>query len=156
MKYLNLFLICLICWSLPIAGCTRSLGPKPDGLPSLVPITLTVTQDAQPLADAKVAFIPADGAKNWFTGGTTDSNGQIVAHTYGTHKGSPLGKFKVIVTKEVQEESGTEVNAINPKTFSLVESQYGQVTTTPLEIEVVKSSKTFTVDVGKAVREKRP
>ena len=155
--------ICLLCFVLVIAGCVRSYGPRPDGLPRLVPVTIIVSQEGQPLAEAVVTLTPADGGRNWFTGGTTDSNGRVAVHTYGTHRGSPAGKFKVIVTKDSYEnmkeyqaamDRGDKVAArrINVKMFSFVEAQYGDAATTPLEIEVTKKTKILNVDAGPAVK----
>ena len=153
--------ICFLCFILVIAGCARSYGPKPDGLPRLVPVTITVSQEGQPLVEAAVTLTPADGSRNWFTGGTTDSNGRVAVHTYGTHRGSPTGKFKVTVSKYIYEnmeeyqaalDRGEEAEAaakrIRVKMFSFVEDRYGDVTTTPLEIEVTTKTKTLSVDAG--------
>ena len=147
-------------------GCGPSLGPRPAGLPNLVPVTITVTQDGQPLADASISLEPADDAKNWFAGGMTNSSGQVAIATYGTNKGAPIGKYKVVVTKTINEgldmynaamakDDKAAADKIDVKIFSCVEAKYGDAKTTPLALEIVKGTKDYTVDAGKAVKDRQ-
>lgn len=162
MKIPSCFLVLPIL-TLSLSGCGTS---KPEGFPDLVRATITVTQEGQPLADAVITLTPSDGGKNWAIGGTTDSTGKLALRTYGTHDGAPLGKFKVAVTKEIHEgleeyqaamdrEDQAAANKAVVKAFSVVEATYGSASTTPLEIEIVKGTTNYQVDVGKAVKEPR-
>ena len=162
MRFFNRWSICFL-WSLFVIGCGAK-GPRPDGFPALVPVTVTVNQEGQPLADAQVSLVPSDGAKNWFSGGTTDSGGNVTVTTYGAHSGAPVGKYKVVVSKEVHEgleeyqaamarEDEAAARRIDVKVFACVEAPYREAATTPLEIEVVKGTKNYSVDVGKIVKE---
>jgi len=164
MKHLNYFSLLFIVFML--MGCGPSLRPRPGGLPTLAPVSITVTQEGQPLADAQISLVPSDGSKNWFVGGTTDASGKVAVTTYGTQRGAPLGKYKVAVTKELHEgleeyqaalakEDQAAANKIDVKLFSCVEAKYGAAATSPLDIESVKGTKDYAVDVGKAVKELR-
>ena len=148
MKKSLLLLLCLV----PLAGCTKNAVP--DGLPKLVPITLTITQEGVPLSGAVVSLV---GDAQFAAGGVTDDNGRAVLSTHGRYKGSPLGKFKVCVVKTDSDpfpEPGTpEFAARKPRqTYTFVERQYTQSETTPLEIDVT-GPLTITLDVGKAVKD---
>ncbi|MDR1493745.1 MAG: hypothetical protein LBT05_13640 [Planctomycetaceae bacterium] len=161
-------------WSIVILflffGCGRSHFPK--YLPRLYPCEITVIQDNKPLADAIVAlqFTDLSRPKNgqlWFPMGTTNNDGQAVIHTNAQYDGSPLGTYKVLVSKTKQgpskygspppketpqydkweELSSDEVRSW----FGLVEEKFNQAEQTPYEIKIQKGKNKLTVDVGKAV-----
>ena len=152
---LLLFLVTLI-------GCTKT--NTPDGFPKLVSVTLTLTQDGTPLAGAIVSLA---GDCQFSIGGVTDAKGCVVLYTHGQHKGAPLGKYKVRVTK-TETEPGPPAPPLGtpeymtfmqeaqkrppPKTYTLVEKQYTQAETTPLELDIT-GPLTQTLDVGKVVRD---
>jgi len=144
-------------------GCTKT--NVPDGFPKLIPVTLTLAQDGTPLAGATVSL---NGDSQFSVGGVTDARGNVILYTHGKHKGAPLGKYKVRVTKTESDPgppspksfSGPEFEAWRkeyghlppPKTYTLVEKQYTQVATTPLEIDVT-GPLTQTLDVGRMVKD---
>ena len=113
-----------------------------------------------------VRLLSMDG-NTWNTLGVTDTSGKATVYTLDRHKGAVPGKYKVIVSKE-EYDSGDPLppeyrqgQPVPPEvlrglrpvaSYNLVEAQYGSETTTPLEIEVSKGTRTHTVDVGKAVR----
>jgi len=149
-----------------LAGCGSST-PRPAGFPDTVSCVITITQEGSPLAGASVSLIPADGAKDWLFGATTDTSGNAKIFTYGTAEGAPRGKYKVVVTKTESEsskftmpdESDTVAlaqyyrNIENERlnSYTLIEPVYTNADTTPLELEITgKTTETF--DVGKKVR----
>ncbi|MDR1957446.1 MAG: hypothetical protein LBQ54_00080 [Planctomycetaceae bacterium] len=79
--------------------------------------------------------------------------------TYG-YEGTPLGKYKVVVTKNIQDnlvyaESSTGTKEVVGWTsYRTVEPNFSDAKTTPHEIEITGKDKKFevTFDVGKAVR----
>ena len=161
MKQSILILLCL----LTIAGCTKN--NVPDGLPELVSVTLTFTQDGVPLTGATVSLIDPNGGVPFVVGGTTNAKGNVVLHTHGRHKGAPLAKFKIRIEKTesdprpIPPDVGTpefeayrkEMESLPPqKMYSLVEKQYTQVETTPLELDIT-GPLTRTFDIGKAVKD---
>lgn len=143
-------------------GCSQS---RPDGLPDLVPVTLSFTQDGVPLSGATVSLVDLNGTVEFTVGGTTDESGTVEIYTHGLYQGAPLGKFKIRVAKTESDprppmppERGPEYDRYiaemqknPPKTYTLVEKQYTRPTTTPLEIEITEPTK-LTLDVGKAVK----
>jgi uncharacterized protein YfaS (alpha-2-macroglobulin family) len=149
-------------------GCTAQ--SVPDGLPKLVPVTLTITQEGKPLAGAVVSLVDPGGGIQFAVGGTTDAQGNVVLHTHGKHKGAPLGKFKVRVVKTETDQLpphlqtapnmrspefgaySREIEKLPPqKTYTLIEKRYTQSNTTPLELDIT-GPLTTTLDIGKAVR----
>jgi len=167
MRTLSLFSLVLLC----VVGCSRQ--KLPDGMPKPYPVTMTVTQDGKPLADAMVLLSHVDG--QWPAQGVSDSNGVIKTfYTNSKYPGVVAGQFKVCVRKvekvyaidpkdippeptDLQEKYAWRMkyqeNRIPPKEYDLVETNYADPKTTPLELEVSSDKKNNpTFDVGKAVK----
>ena len=127
-------------------GCSQD--NRPEGLPKLYPVTLTILQDDQPLYNALV-FLHTENESDakWTVSSVTDAEGKAIIVTHGQFRGSPAGKFKVCVRKaEVDEESRGV-----PKLIHYVDTKFGDPKKTPLEIEVPESKKmtTLTLNVHK-------
>jgi len=144
---------------LPLFGCGEKLPP---GMPTPVRCEIFVTQDGNPLEGAMVRLLPMDGG-TWVAIGSTDASGKATVYTMDRYKGAVPGKYKVAVNKSETEEvppAGSEAyRRIESRggsldSFNLVEEQYGDAQTTPLEIEVKRGMPTHMVDVGEAVRVK--
>jgi len=145
MQFHRLLLISLLLL-VTCAGCFG--GPqKPAGLPELHPLTLTLTQDGQPLADAIVSLKSLDNANIWAVGGTSDTQGAVKVMTAGDFPGAPAGQYKVTVIK-----TETEVNGKIKTDYSVIDQKLISSTTTLLEVDVTPGKNTATLDVGKAVR----
>jgi len=144
-------------------GCTGG-DSKPEGLPDLHAVTLTVTQDGSPLAGASVQLVPADPSSNkWVSGGTTDADGNAEIKTHGKFPGAPAGKYKVTISKTLTEDLNPEADANDPmaekktKIYDLVDLKFGAAATTTAEIEVVAGSNSpEPIDVGAAIKEAQP
>jgi hypothetical protein len=149
-----LFIVVLI-----LGGCSDS--GKPSDLPSLYPCTITVTQDGLPLAEAAVELVSTDpaGAK-YRAASITGKDGKVSMTTYG-FSGVPIGKYKVVISKNIQDDL---VYADNPSTgqkeitsfqkYQTVEPKFSSAETTPHEIEITgKDKKTDHIfDVEKSVK----
>ncbi|MDR2440634.1 MAG: hypothetical protein LBE12_14830 [Planctomycetaceae bacterium] len=143
-----------------VFGCTPSNHP-PD-LPDLYPCSIIITQENQPLANALVELIPLDQTNwKWRTSAVTDMSGTAVLLTYG-FPGSLPGTFKVIITKNIDDDlvykndDEKEKTIASYNTYSMIEKQYSRAETTPHTIEIIPNKKgtTITLDVGKAIRER--
>ncbi len=150
-RFLLLFVSFLL---LTTSGC----GEKyPDGMPKLYKVSLTITQEGKPLSGANVTLASEDPAFKWTVGGVTDNNGVVVLKTHGKYTGAPVGKYKLCVKKYVMEgelQSMKNPGAPPPKDYNLVEAEYAQPKTTPLEIEIQAGRNSFEpYDVGQAVKE---
>ncbi|MDR0610027.1 MAG: hypothetical protein LBG58_07960 [Planctomycetaceae bacterium] len=139
------------------SGCNKN-SSQPNDLPKLYPCIITITQDDKPLKDAAVELVAEDRSNAKYKPVTkTDAEGKAVMSTYG-YKGTPAGKYKVVVSKDVDDDfvygtSSTgdkEVQKYN--TYRTVEPKYSDVKTTPHEIEVVAGKNEFSLDAGKSVR----
>ena len=151
MKLASCFISFLVIMS--FVGCSEKL---PDGMPKLVKVSLTFTQDGKPLTEATVALHPEGSSSQWTVGGVTDNHGVVVLKTHGNYTGVPEGKYKICVQKFVREgELQTMANpgAPPPKDYNLVESQYAHKNDTPLSVEIIPGSKYPPFDLGKAVKE---
>ena len=99
------------CILLLAAGCTQQ---RPDGLPKLYPVSLRVVQEGKPLDGASLVLRTADAdALPWTIGGKTDDSGTLVLWTHGKYKGVPAGKFKVVVSKIVNEGEEEYLDALD-------------------------------------------
>ncbi|MDR0871050.1 MAG: carboxypeptidase-like regulatory domain-containing protein [Planctomycetaceae bacterium] len=154
------FLFTVLC-VLFLSGCGDDSRPK--DLPALYPCSLTITQEGgKPLDGATVELKPLDGGTRYNPLQFTDANGVAVMTTY-TFNGVPAGKYKVLVTKNIEEETTTtdkntgEPVVVGGAKYRYVEKIYSDVQTTPLEIEITGKEKKVvqTFDVGKAIKEGR-
>jgi hypothetical protein len=158
---LSLFAALLIC-----SGCGK---PLPPDLPKLYPVSMTITQEDKPLAEAVVFMINDDPASKWTAGGITNQSGTVKLRTNGQFNGVPLGKYKITVRKtespdrtllnEISESEQPQEYArinkqIEEKTFELVEEQFSDFQTSPLSVEITPDKSTFKIDVGKPVQRK--
>ena len=150
---------------LAAAGCG---GPKkPDGLPALYPLTIHVTQEGKPLADATVSLVTPDGSMKWVVGGVTNADGNAKMVTHGKFDGAPEGNFSVMILKTINE-GVDEYNAamtqgdtaaakkIEVNMWQLVGDDYTLPKTTPIKVDVKKNTKLLEVDAGPAVKIKKP
>lgn len=150
------FILSLAFLFLSSAGCSEL---RPEGMPKLHPVTITIIQDGKPLEGASVVLTPVEPANvKWFSGGETDSRGIVTPRVHGKYKGSPAGRYFVSVSKTETEPTPPEkldtdfvansYNLIDPKFRESPELQ---------EIEVVSSGKNaWTLDVGPTVRQLVP
>ncbi|MDR2115807.1 MAG: hypothetical protein LBP87_05435 [Planctomycetaceae bacterium] len=176
-KIFVLFLIFLgICC---YGGCARH--SLPSDLPNLVSVTITVTQEGKPLADALVSLSPIDTNTKWSAIGRTDINGNTQMSTNGMYNGIVPGKYKVVILKEETEKPANPYEgAPDPKVdmdkyqewymkneskiaamqhhqakvFTFVEEKYTSSETTPLEIEITSNIHQYNVDAGKIIKVK--
>jgi hypothetical protein len=131
-----------------IPGCGGG-EKKPDGFPPLLPLTITITQDGEPLVEAIVTLVPDSGPMQWGSGGYTDSKGKAVIKTHGSFQGAPAGKYKVTIFKREDEAVGSDGSVTE---YYLVDPIYESAETTTCQVEVVSGIKAAAFDVGKAIR----
>ena len=143
----------LAAFTVIVAGCGGE--KKPEGLPPLTPLTVTITQTGTPLEKASVRFIETvsdKGAQKWSVSGVTDDKGEAIMKTHG-FPGVPVGSYKVVVSKEeIVYDNGTPPNVTDR--LNLVEKKYTNIRETDLKADIAEGTATITFDVGKAVREK--
>jgi len=136
-------------------------------MPKLYPVSISVTQEGKPLADAIVSLRYADpSAGTWTVGGRTEANGQAKLYT-NSYPGAPLGKFKVVLLKEENEGlaeraeaegrgDSAAANQVKVKIWSCVEAKYNDPKKTPLDVEITADTKMLDVDAGPAVKIDQP
>lgn len=143
-----------------LVGCTEK---RPDGMPDLHPISVTLTQDGQPLAEASVLLLSDDESlTRWGVGGSTDQNGVATIRTYGKYPGAPAGEYRVIVMKtETETDPATQNKNWTPKfpgdgekVYHLVDQQYSNPNSSPLKVTIEKGgNKTVSFEIGKPIRQ---
>jgi hypothetical protein len=133
-------LLAVLCF----AGCAPSL---PKGMPPIYPCTITLTQEGVPLVGASVALIPEDTTLTFTFAGATTSSGSVEMYSHGKYRGIPAGKYKLIVTKNTHEIQNEKI-----WTVSLVDVQYCNSDTSPLQVDIAKTKNQFTFELGKAVK----
>ena len=82
------------------AGCGTN---KPDGIPELHPVSVTVTKEGTPVDDVSIFLVATDAKSgSWSVTGSTNSSGVAAITTSQGEwkaKGAPEGKYKVYLTK---------------------------------------------------------
>ncbi|MCF0233891.1 MAG: carboxypeptidase regulatory-like domain-containing protein [Thermoguttaceae bacterium] len=144
-------------------GCKEK---RPDGMPDLVPVKLTITQEGKPLAEAEIGFYNSENAR-WGVGGIADENGVTKIRTYGKYEGAPAGKYKVTVSK-IRDDGKAEMEGLSPldpkygelrqkyPLFYLVPAKYRDEAETPLEIEIGTKKVEQTIDIPESCEEPVP
>lgn len=137
---LRLFAVSSILAMFVFLGTACRRQELPEGMPPLVPVTLTFTQENKPLAEANVSLMPEDTQSRWSAGGATNAVGAILPMTLGQYAGIVPGKYRVTVTKSEEDA------------FHLVDPVYSTVESTPLILDVTPEQKTASFDLGAPVR----
>jgi hypothetical protein len=125
-----------------LVGCSQ----RPADMPDLYNVTITVMMDGKPLEGALISCVP-ENKGTWFSGGTTDVNGQVRPRTRGRYNGIPLGNFKAIVIKTIPRESSTPEKV---RFVRLVHSRFGDLATTPLTCTIEKTTRLVEFNVEPA------
>lgn len=148
--------VCLMLMSVLILSLGCGGEKRPDGMPKLVPCSITIKQDGAPLSDAMVHLTAKDGSCPWVVSGTTDASGTAKIQTHGQYKGVPAGVFTVTVekTESTAEKGGDTEKLSKPyEVYTLVAKEYTDKTTSPLELTIEKQAVSQTFDLGAASRE---
>lgn len=82
-------------------GCSNA----PQDLPDLATVTGTVTMDGEPLANASVEFVSANGQ---VASGTTDAAGKYELAYVGGNKGAEIGENTVRITTVLDAPAGPD------------------------------------------------
>ncbi|MGL4943878.1 MAG: hypothetical protein ACRC46_11895 [Thermoguttaceae bacterium] len=144
-------LVCVALVCVTVFGCGGAT--RPDGLPKLVPCTLTIQyEDGSPVADAMVALAPENIEMGKFSmSGKTNASGQVVIRTHGDFSGAPEGKYRVTVSKVdwvdsgKTDETGSPIMKANPH----VASEFSSGVNSPLSLTIGVSSVKETLKVKK-------
>ncbi|MDR1484624.1 MAG: carboxypeptidase-like regulatory domain-containing protein [Planctomycetaceae bacterium] len=154
----NLFFVTLIIVTTLFVGCRDT--SRPLDLPKLYFCAITITQEGKPVPGATVELIAQDtNNAKYVPLQYTNDNGTAVMTTY-SFAGVPAGKYKVVVTKYVEEETTVkdedtgENIIVGGAKYRMIEPIYSDAKTTPLEIEITEKDRNNkqTFDVGKAIK----
>ena len=136
---------------LSLAGCSSNSGRAPT-----YQVNGTVTMKGQPLADARVVFVPVEGATHEPATGLSDSAGKFKLSTFMSDDGAQAGDYRIKVLKyDIRKPTKEEQD----KYISLEEEQKMQFgdekptppaknTLPPKYADESKSGFTFTVKKG--------
>lgn len=105
-----------------LAGC----GASADG-PELTSVSGTVTLDGQPLPDASVVFMPADGGRSAFA--QTDSDGWYELGYTTTGMGTPPGEYIVSISTYREPGEDPDTGQMTPEVPETVPSPYNRPST---------------------------
>ena len=138
-----------------LAGCSGN-DSRPSDMPRLYPVSITITQEGQPLEGATVA-LEAETPSIYSASGITNASGVAVLRTYGFN-GAPAGNYVVLVSKTVAEnqreittfEGTTEL--VGGESYGHVDPLFSRADTSTLRITVTERGATETFDVGAPVR----
>lgn len=132
---------------------------KPGGLPKLRSCTITITQEGKPAEGISIMLAPTSGRDcPWAVTGNTNSSGVARIVTHGKYGGAPEGQYKIMLSK--QDMDGFDPNSLERPSaakpmiiYSLIDTQYTDLNTSPLTIEVGRHGANESFEIGPAVRE---
>ena len=124
-----------------------AIGCSGSGRPDTARVTGLVTYKGQPLAEAQVSFIPAQGRP---ASGGTGADGRFTLTTFRANDGALLGEHTVIIAKTVpvagQEDKPYAYPYAKPR--SVIPEKYGNLQKSPLkETVTAKGPNEFTFDL---------
>jgi len=94
------------------AGCGTN---KPDGIPAIHPVSITITKGTTPVGDAQVLLTATTAASgSWSVSGTTNSSGVATITTSQgewKEKGAPEGEYKVYITKLAKLDAAPPIDS---------------------------------------------
>ncbi|MDO5554732.1 MAG: hypothetical protein Q4G68_13320 [Planctomycetia bacterium] len=142
--------------------------PLPDGMPDLVVFKVKITQNGDPLPDARVRLLGKNG--RWPIDGVTNGAGVALMRTQLRYPGVPCDEYRILVTKLVEtpskykgEEEPSEEDdpaawsqwqeklaAEYRPTHSYVNKKYSDEETSDLSVDVFKPG-SIVIDVGAPV-----
>ncbi len=129
-----------------VTGC--GVGSDPNRLPT-APVTVTLTLDGKPLADAAISFIQPQNPVP--AAGRTDADGVAKMMTYKTDDGAILGEHNVMIIKtEIsgkaaasQDSPDYDPNAPAQKVKNLIPEKYNNPGTSGFKAHVQKGDNKF-------------
>jgi hypothetical protein len=86
-----------------LIACQR-LPERPEGMPELVPCTVSITFGGEHLQDVGVLFQPKDNNNDWSAGGKTDAEGKAKMKTAAYYDGVVPGEYIIIFQKYAEPE----------------------------------------------------
>ncbi len=128
--------IILVIFALSLAvGCSK----RPQGLPDLYPVAITVQCDGRPVPGVSVMAIPTENKVNFVFAANTDDSGVAkigASHAGKFYAGLPLGKMNLNIDKGITIGSGDEAHMVPMITEA-----------SPTTLEVTKSGAELTIDI---------
>jgi hypothetical protein len=121
------------------AGCT--------GGPVVVKVNGLVTHKGKPVPSVIVNFEPDEGRPSW---AVTDKEGRFVLSCFKNEDGALIGRHRVYLTvdDEGREEMAQFRNQrIPPAELRAILKKYGKRDTTPLRIEIAKTTRDLEIKV---------
>jgi hypothetical protein len=161
------FIYCIF-FVISAIGCHKS---SPSGLPPLVPYTIKVVDNQQPITGVDIGLYREEGQGGWSLGGITNSDGIAKIQTiFGSFEGYgiPAGTYRVLFNKRIElpqelilsEEQSLKLSPEELtkwdqkkqkyiKEHRILPDAFSDWETTPIKITVSETEHSFTVDVSK-------
>ena len=130
-RFVPFLLIVFLVFSI---GCRRTV-PRPEGMPELVPCTVTVTFGGEVIENVGVLLRSTDPENHWGAGGRTDAKGKAVLKTAGSFEGVAPGEYAISFSKRVTNSNGP---------------MGGEVSLIPMKYAPKQSTETITVVKGQS------
>jgi hypothetical protein len=115
MKTSRIFALLIVL--LLLVGCRKTV-PRPEGMPDLVPCTVTVTFGGEAIENVGVLLRSTEPGNRWGAGGRTDVKGKTVLKTAGAFEGVVPGEYTISFSRRVTSSDspmGGEVSLIPEK-----------------------------------------
>ncbi|MDR2756396.1 MAG: hypothetical protein LBC20_11870 [Planctomycetaceae bacterium] len=127
-----------------LTGCNKE--HRPVGLPKLIPCEITIINtDGTPLVGAFVRLLATETPIPWAIIGKTNENGIANISVNAQYVGAPVGKFRVLISKNEGFDKTLEIPKTPPNAYVSVDAEliyyvnpvYSNEKQSPFEIEVL-------------------
>lgn len=138
---------------LPLLGCGSG---RDANLPSLVPLSGTVTWGGRPLTGAVITFTPVGATRGTGSTGRTSPEGKYTLKARGGGAGAVAGQYKVVISKLVLPDGSdfpadSPVGPMDSPAREVLPSRYSDPERTKLTARVPEGGGTvdFPLEAGK-------
>ncbi|MDR1494134.1 MAG: hypothetical protein LBT05_15645 [Planctomycetaceae bacterium] len=138
-------------FTLTLNACSyRPKLERPEGMPELLPCSITATFGGKIVKGVTVSLTPLEGNKTWSPSGTTNDNGTAYPETSYGFKGVPVGQYRVSFTCFETNPNYDENNPKSPWAKSFIPLKYSKSQSKKtLEVQTDgKNNFVFTLDAG--------
>jgi hypothetical protein len=123
-------------WSVPVLAFALAVVGGCSNEPRVYSVSGTATRGGKPVPSLLIQFQPASGRPSW---GITDAQGKFTLEYTEKIKGAVAGNHAVTAVFRAMTPDEEMKGAGNNKLYGEIAGKYGDVSRTPMKIDITKS-----------------